>query len=292
MTNETPPVEICQCGCGGPLLPAKGYGRKPRRYLPGHNSRVPEVKAKQAAARRRWHDAGRPPLPTYICQCGCGEVIPPSRVHRYRPPRYILGHYLRLGTSSRMEASRAAKLEARAAPPEGWVPPSGWCECGCGAPTPVAKTSRPDRGQYTGYPLRFVHGHNARVLTPEQTSGWKGGVRGIDQYGYVAIHRPDYPGARADGSVLVHRMVYEESRGVRLPPGILVHHVNGDKSDNRPENLVAFTRVEHKRAHRLANAIISLFLDDRLLEAAKAHVREHGSLPDLEALTAQVYGRE
>ena len=31
-----------------------------------------------------------------------------------------------------------------------------------------------------------------------------------------------------------------------------VHHVNGDHSDNRPENLVVMTRVEHSRLHASA----------------------------------------
>jgi hypothetical protein len=71
---------------------------------------------------------------------------------------------------------------------------------------------------------------------------------------------------------------------------VVIHHINGAKRDNRPENLIAISRSEHSKTHRLANEAISLFLDDRLLEAAKAYVREHGTLPDLEALTAQVYG--
>ena len=175
------------------------------------------------------------------------------------------------------------------APPPGWVAPSGLCECGCGKATPIATASNPARGQYNGYPLRFLRGHNVRMMAPEETSGWRGG-RQVDKQGYVMVKRPDHPAARRDGYVLVHRMIYEDSRGVRLPGNVLVHHINGIKDDNRPENLVAFTRVEHLRAHTIANEVIGLFLDDRLLEAAKAHVRAHGALPDLEALTAQLYG--
>lgn len=29
----------------------------------------------------------------------------------------------------------------------------------------------------------------------------------------------------------------------------VVHHVNGDHSDNRPENLIAMTRADHSRLH-------------------------------------------
>lgn len=290
MATESPP--LCACGCGQPLPPQRGYGRKRTRFLPGHNSRVPAIRAAQTAgmlatkARARAGEAEA----VYICHCGCGEVIPFKPSHRYKPPRYIPEHYRRMGGAVRIEKIRAAQAKRRLSPPPGWVAPSGTCECGCGGRTALAKVSRPARGEYIGYPKRFIHGHNVRVMAPEQTSGWKGGTT-IDREGYLAVLRPDYPGATKNGYILVHRMVYEESRGVRLPKDVLVHHINGVKDDNRPENLVAFTRVEHRRAHTIANEVISLFLDDRLLEAARAYVREHGTLPDLEALTAQVYGQ-
>jgi len=41
--------------------------------------------------------------------------------------------------------------------------PYGYCQCGCGEQTKLAKvTSRRD-GHVKGEPLRFVHGHNGRV---------------------------------------------------------------------------------------------------------------------------------
>ena len=46
-----------------------------------------------------------------------------------------------------------------------------------------------------------------------------------------------------------HRSVMEELLGEKLPPDIVVHHINGNKTDNRPENLEIMTRAEHTRLH-------------------------------------------
>lgn len=179
-------------------------------------------------------------------------------------------------------------MKERATPPEGWTPPSGLCECGCGKPTKIATRSRVDRGEYAGFPRRYLMGHAIRGKRGEGHPAWQGG-RYTHKDGYIRLYMPDYPSANRDGHVLEHRVVYEQSRGVTLPAGVLVHHINGDKTDNRPENLIAMTRVEHTRAHRLAGEVIALFLDDRLLEAAREYVRAHGELPDLETLTNKAH---
>lgn len=289
MTDLLVPPQLCACGCGQPVPPTTPYHKQPPRYIHGHGSRDPEVKARRTAAHRRWLEAGRPPVPVYRCQCGCGEVIPPKPSHRYAPPRFIPGHFQRVRGEAFRQALLVGNAKRRLSPPRGWIPPSGLCECGCGGATPLARTTVVALGQYKGYPMRFLHGHNMRLVVKEKTRKAMERRR-IGQRGYVYLLRPEHPAATKSGYVLEHRVIYEESRGVRLPAATDVHHINGDKTDNRPENLIALAKVEHKRAHALANGVVSLFLDDKLLEAAKAHVREHGTLPDLEALTAEVYG--
>ena len=49
---------------------------------------------------------------------------------------------------------------------------------------------------------------------------------------------------------LVHRDVIEKTIGQKLEPDEIIHHKNGNKFDNRPENLRRCkNRLEHHRVH-------------------------------------------
>jgi hypothetical protein len=62
-------------------------------------------------------------------------------------------------------------------------------------------------------------------------------------------YHPEHPRADRSGFVFAHIIAYEKHNGVRVPSDFIVHHINGIKTDNSPENLVMMTREEHNILH-------------------------------------------
>lgn len=70
-----------------------------------------------------------------------------------------------------------------------------------------------------------------------------GGGRTLRQ-GYVLVKKPEHPDAGFRGYILEHRLVMEGIIGRRLESYENVHHKNGIKHDNRPENLELWSRPQ------------------------------------------------
>lgn len=66
---------------------------------------------------------------------------------------------------------------------------------------------------------------------------WKGGIRSFG-VGYIGIYQPQHPRAGKYGYVLEHLLVAEEALKKPLPEQAVIHHVNENRRDNRPCNLV------------------------------------------------------
>jgi len=68
--------------------------------------------------------------------------------------------------------------------------------------------------------------------------------------GYILEYKPDHPRAGKNGYVGQHILVWEMANKKPLPQGWVVHHLNGIKNDNKPENLAGLS----VRAHSLVLA--------------------------------------
>jgi hypothetical protein len=73
---------------------------------------------------------------------------------------------------------------------------------------------------------------------------WRGG-RFIGAGGYVRVNKRGHPYAhKQNQTVLEHRLVMEQKLGRYLYPNENVHHINGNKADNRIENLELWVKSQ------------------------------------------------
>ena len=79
-----------------------------------------------------------------------------------------------------------------------------------------------------------------------------GVYRSLTNNGYVRVWAPGHPTAKADGYALEHRYVMHEL-GVDIV-GKHVHHLDHDKTNNDPANLVVMLASEHGATHDEPNA--------------------------------------
>jgi hypothetical protein len=99
----------------------------------------------------------------------------------------------------------------------------------------------------------------------EKGSNWKGG-RHVSSHGYVKfLLAPGDPRADSKGYAYEHRIVAEEKIGRSLETDETVHHINGMRVDNRPENIMVVPKREHLFYHRKENCNLRLLGVENLL---------------------------
>ncbi len=72
--------------------------------------------------------------------------------------------------------------------------------------------------------------------------------------GYALIYIPDHPNADTWGYIPEHRFVVETAIGRSLTEKETVHHKNGIKSENQPENLELWTK-KHPSGQRVTDMV-------------------------------------
>ncbi len=94
--------------------------------------------------------------------------------------------------------------------------------------------------------------------------------------GYIMEYHPEHPRSDGNGYVFAHIVAYEKHTGTNVPDGYVVHHLNGIKTDNSPQNLVMLTRGDHTVLHHKGKKRgeetkkkLSMWAKDRLTDPSK-----------------------
>lgn len=104
----------------------------------------------------------------------------------------------------------------------------------------------------------FEHGRG-NLAKGKDSSRWKGGIIRHSN-GYVMVYNPNHPKADCRGYVYKAILVVEKKLKRCVKKGEVVHHVDGNKLNNSPNNLRLLTPSKHARLHYNQGDLVGLKL--------------------------------
>jgi hypothetical protein len=113
----------------------------------------------------------------------------------------------------------------------------------------MARSNDATKGWVKGRPLKYLRGHNVAINGARQTE-LAIGRRGLSSHGYVRILVSK--GVRRYEHIVIAERVLGRplhSLGRGHPDTEVVHHIDGDKTNNAPSNLLICTPRYHTELH-------------------------------------------
>ena len=117
----------------------------------------------------------------------------------------------------------------------------GFCGCGCGGKTNIAKQTQTKYGHIKGEPIKFIFNHH---LFRENHPKWTGGKCKTGKY----ISKISDSGKGYRGRMREHIEIVEKVMGKALPKKAVIHHVDENCENNKNNNLVV---CENQKYHFL-----------------------------------------
>lgn len=89
-----------------------------------------------------------------------------------------------------------------------------------------------------------------RINIGEKNGNWRNASRVVTNRGYAKIKAHEHPRRDRDGYVLEHIVVVEKEIGRFLYEGEVVHHIDGNKTNNDIKNLKLYeSHSQHVKDH-------------------------------------------